>query len=219
MYFNNDQNITSGWNGIWRNWGPSGIAYIEMKNLYKEGGACEKDAPKGGKHGFCVKALHSKGANKIEDAFVASGAGIFYEDPERDNRFFLIGIMPKDEKFLKRIQVYVPNIVSKKALKFFRKRRQPVKKCKYKPMINDRNCGVSKVFGVFETAKLGANIHPWQVTIYINWKKNKGLKKSSEPSQNKNLICQGVLVSTQHVLTAYHCLVDKAANSGIKRNL
>ena len=193
--------------------GPSGIAYIELKNLFKEGGACEKDAPKGGKHGFCVKALHSKGPNKIEDAFIASGAGIFYEDPKRDNRFFLIGLMPKDEKFIKRIQVYVPNIVAKPTLRWLRKLRKPVNKCKYKPMINDKNCGVSRV------VEAADKIHPWQVTIYVNWKKNKGLKKSSETSQNKDLICQGVLVSTNHVLTAYHCLVDKATNSGMKRNL
>ena len=191
------------------------MAYIELEILTKEGSACEQGAPKGGQRGICVKAKWVKGSNAIQKEFVISGAGIFYEDKERDNRFFLIGIMPKDEKFTKRIQVYVPNIVVKPTLKWLRKRREPVKKCKYKPKINDKNCGVSKVD---ETAK-DADIHPWQVTIYVNWKKNKRKKKSSETSQNKDLICQGVLVSAQHVLTAYHCLVDKATKSEIKRNL
>ena len=208
--------------------GPSGITYIGLKILKKDGSDCEKGAPRGAVRGICIKKHFTPGPNVLRES---SGAGIYYEDEDRNNRFFLIGVVPRDESFAKAITVYVPNIVAKKSLQWIRKgkSRKQIRRCKYKPKINDKNCGKSKVK---ETAK-NAKMHPWQVTIYVNWKKNVRKKESLEtPSEesddyedegndgeDKDLICQGVLVSSQHVLTAYHCLVEKERKMGAKRKL
>ena len=197
-----------------------------MKIVNKYGSNCEKGAPRGKVRGICVKKHSTPGPKVLRES---SGAGIYFVDEDRNKRYFLIGVVPKDETFPKAITVYVPNI-AKKSLKWIRKDRKQIRRCKYKPKINEEHCGRSNIK---ETAKR-AKMHPWQVTIYINWKKNIRKKESLEtPSdseesdddeedydfEEKNLICQGVLVSTQHVLTAYHCLVENERNKGVIRKL
>ena len=217
-------NNLSGWNKIQPQRGPSGIAYVELKVFPKACPSCKPGGPpRNCNYEICVKK--KPGSDVIRES---SGAGIYFEDEEREKRFFLVGILPKDDNFLnKAAGVYVRNIIVKKTLRWLRNgiNRKQVKACKYKPKLNDKICGKSDV----DDTEFHAKMHPWQVTIFIHWRESSATKESSETSEEsenggrdddkKDFICQGVLVSVKHVLTAYHCLVDKERESGVKRNL
>ena len=44
-------------------------------------------------------------------------------------------------------------------------------------------------------------IHPWQVLLIINWKKNL--------AREKDVYCQGTLISKKHIVTSVHCLQER----------
>ena len=217
----------SGWNKIDPKKGPLGISYLGLKIVNKGGSTCENGAPRDNAKGICIQKHYTMSHKVLRES---SGAGIYFKDKDRNNRYFLAGVVPKDESFPKAITVYVPNI-AKKSLQWIRKKRKQIRNCKYKPKINEENCGKSNVV---EKPNIKDELHPWQVTIYINWKKNIRKKESLETPpdsdesddeeeeyyfEEKDLICQGVLITTQHVLTAYHCLVENERNKGVIRKL
>ena len=58
------------------------------------------------------------------------------------------------------------------------------------------DCGISEID---ENDK--DQIHPWQVLLTINWKKNL--------AREKDVYCQGTLISKKHIVTSLHCLQER----------
>ena len=58
------------------------------------------------------------------------------------------------------------------------------------------DCGISDID---ENDK--DQIHPWQVLLTINWKKNL--------AREKDVYCQGTLISKKHIVTSLYCLQER----------
>ena len=58
------------------------------------------------------------------------------------------------------------------------------------------DCGISEID---ENDK--DQIHPWQVLLTINWKKNL--------AREKDVYCQGTLISKKHIVTSLYCLQER----------
>ena len=58
------------------------------------------------------------------------------------------------------------------------------------------DCGISDID---ENDK--DQIHPWQVLLTINWKKNL--------AREKDVYCQGTLISKKHIVTSAYCLQER----------
>ena len=95
----------------------------------------------------------------------------------------------------------MPKIQKKKQVNWIKKKGGKLVKDCY----NGQNCecGESKINENDKTNLV--EMQPWQVTVVVNWKG----AKNKVPD---NLICQGVLISKKHVLTAYHCLEERKNN-------
>ena len=79
--------------------------------------------------------------------------------------------------------------------------RKKIKK-RFKP--ENCDCGISTI-----NEKDANQIHPWQVLLTINWKKKK--------AKDKNVHCQGTLISKKHIVTSVYCLQDFVESSKTRR--
>ena len=69
-------------------------------------------------------------------------------------------------------------------------------KKKIKKKSGNCDCGISEID---ENDK--DQIHPWQVLLTINWKKNL--------AREKDVYCQGTLISKKHIVTSLYCLQER----------
>ena len=143
---------------------------------------------------------------------ITMGSPIYWQDKKNEKKAYLMGIIPRynevpqaqgqsKDSFLNRL---MPKIQEKKEIGWIKQQGKAIKKCS---KAKKCECGVSKHFDEEKSNKID-EMHPWQVTVVVNW-------KGAEKKVPEIVICEGVLISQKHVLTAYHCLEERKNNRNL----